>query len=268
MNILLEGNDVTYSGIELVVYTLLTHNSHCNIYVATMDMELNRGNGLIQIFKSYTPEQRERLTKLVKYLDPTSHICFLEVYDIYKKYLIPSVNELTPFTPYAALRLASDIMLPNLDEVLYLDADVAINGNIEGVYNDYAKRDGDYSAFIFQDACGYEGEMISGIILFNLKKIRETGFLERARANYRKNEYEFPDQSALKDAGKPLQFPDYFGCCTKLEERTELPLIVHFTNELAPKIYFVNDKQITFYRKFPWLQYVKDGLKIFDSIQR
>lgn len=268
MNILLEGNDRTYSGIELVIYTLLTHNTHCNIYVATMDMELDHRNGMIQVFCSYSQEQRERLKKLVQYLDSSSNICFIDALDVYNKYLIPSVNELTPFTPYAALRLAADILLPNLDEVLYLDADVAINGNIEGIYNDYANRDGDYSALVYQDACEYEGEMISGVILFNLKKIRESGFLKRARMFYRENEYKYPDQMALDAAGKPLQFPDYFGCCTKLEERTEIPLVVHFTNEISPKIYFCENKVITFYRRFPWLQYVRDGLKIFDEIKK
>lgn len=266
MNILLEGNDYTYYGIELVIYTLLTHNKHCNIYIFTMDYELDHQNGTMEVFKSYHPEQRERLKKLVKYLDSTSKICFIDALDVYKKYLIPSVNELTPFTPYAALRLVADILLPNINEVLYLDADVAITGNIEGVYNDYANRDGEYSAYVAQEACNYEGEMVSGVILFNLKKIRETGFLEKARKNYKENVYKYPDQMALRDAGNALQFPDYFGYCMKLTNRTELPLIVHFTNEVSPKIYMCNDCVSIFYRTFPWLQYVKDGLAVFDKI--
>lgn len=266
MNILLEGNDHTYFGIELVIYTLLTHNKHCNIYIFTMDIEVDHRNGTIQVFRSYTPEQRDKLKKIVKYLDNTSNITFIDALDVYNKYLIPSVNELTPFTPYAALRLVSDILLPNIDEVLYLDADTAITGNIEGVYNDYKNRDGNYSAFVCQQACGYEGEMISGVILFNLRKIRETGFLDVARKNYRKREYKYPDQMALRDAGAPLQFPDYFGYCLKLEERSELPLIVHFTNDISPKIYCCNDKLAVFFRHFPWLKYVQDGLKIFDTI--
>lgn len=266
MNILLEGNDFTYKGIELVVYTLLTHNKHCNIYICTMDVEVDNKNGVVQVFKSYTIEQQEYLKRLVRYIDSTSNICFIDAKQIYDKYLTPSVNETTPFTPYAALRLAADVLFPNLNEILYLDADTAITGNIEGVYNDYAARDGNYSACVLQDACGFDGEMVSGIILFNLRKIRETGFLKTARKNYCNNLYHYPDQMALRDAGEPLQFPEYFGYCMKLEERSELPLIVHFTNQIAPKIYHCNDKISVFYRTFPWLKYVKDGLELFDSI--
>lgn len=266
MNILLEGNDITYNGVELVIYTLLTHNKHCNIYIFTMDIEVDHKNGLMQIFKSYTPEQRDRLKKLVKYLDTTSNITFIDALEVYNKHLIPSVNEFTPFTPYAALRLVADILLPNIDDVLYLDADTAITGNIEGVYNDYKNRDGNYAAYVCQPACGYEGEMISGVIIFNLRKIRETGFLSLARKNYRNKEYKYPDQMALRDAGDPLQLPDDFGYCMNIHERSVLPLVVHFTNDISPKIYCCLDKLAIFYRTFPWLNYVQEGLKRFDTI--
>lgn len=266
MNILLCGNDYTYKGVELVVYTLLTHNKHCNIYIFTMDVEVDHKNGTMQVFCGYNQDQKSRLFRLVKYLDSTSNLCFIDAKEAYDKYLTPSPNELSPFTPYAALRLLADILLPNVNDVLYLDADVAITGNIEGVYRDYVSRDGNYSAYICQEACDFEGEMVSGVVLFNLRKNRETGFLERARKNYCKNPYTYPDQMALRDVDSPLQFPDGFGYCLDLKERSELPLIVHFTNQIFPKIYHCQDKMAIFWRTFPWLEYVKIGLSIFNTI--
>lgn len=266
MNILMAANDLLYSGIELVTYTLLTHNKDCNIYIFTMDINVDNGDGTGTRYVAITPDQRDRLKKLVKYLDTRSNICFIDCAQAYIDYLTPSPNEGTHFTPFASLRLLADILLPDVDDILYFDADVAITGDISGVYYDHVNRNCNYSAYVLQSACDYVGEMISGVLLLNLRKIRETHFLEHARANFKRNLYKYPDQMALRDAGNPEEFPENFGFCEKLEECTELPLVIHFTNEIAPKIYCCRGMEIIFYRKFPFLRYVRDGLKKFDTI--
>ena len=57
MNVLLCGNDIVYTGMELVVYSLLTHNKNVNIYIFTMDVELDN-NGEVTIYKSLTDWQK------------------------------------------------------------------------------------------------------------------------------------------------------------------------------------------------------------------
>ena len=266
MNILMAGNDVTYSGIELAIYTLLTHNKHCNIYIFTMNVNVQYPDGMMAVYVGLHDDQKDRLKRLVKYLDSTSNICIMDTRELYDKHLIPSPNETTSFTPYAGLRLIADIALPEVDNLLYLDADVAITGDISGVYNDYVNRRCAYAAWIARDACDYEGEMVSGVMHMNLDICRNINFLEHARENYRKNLYIYPDQMAIRDAGDADELPYNFGYCESLDECTELPLIIHFTNKISPKIYTCIGKEAIFYRKFPFLKYVKDGLKIFNSI--
>ena len=266
MNILMSTNDTTYPGVELVIYTLLTHNKHCNIYIMTMDVEVKHPEGVISHYIGLHDDQKEKLRKIVKYLDSTSNICFIDAYDTYMEYLTPSPNETSGFTPYATLRLVADILLPEVDHILYLDADVAITGDISGVYYDYVNRRCNYAAWSARDACNGEGEMVSGVMLINLDVCRSNGFFDRARANYKKNLYRYPDQMAIRDAGNPIELPENFGFCNILEECEELPLIIHFTNQISPKIYCCNGKPIVFYRRFPFLKYVKEGLKLLDTI--
>ena len=49
MNILMSANQDVMSGVELVLYTLLTHNKNCRIYIATMDIDvrINDNGGMI-----------------------------------------------------------------------------------------------------------------------------------------------------------------------------------------------------------------------------
>ena len=110
MNILMAANDLIYSGVELTIYTLLSHNRNCNIYIFTMDIDVDHGDGTGTHYISLQQFQQKRLKKLVKYLDSRSNICFIDTRDAYDKYLTPSPNEHSGFTPYATLRLLSDIL--------------------------------------------------------------------------------------------------------------------------------------------------------------
>lgn len=266
MNVLMAGNDFIYPGIELAVYTLLTHNKNVNIYIFTMDVELdNTETCTITRYVSLLPWQRDKLKKIVRYLDNNSNICFIDTHDLYMKYLDDSVNKFTHFTPYTALRLLADIALPQIDDVLYLDADVAITGNITDIYYNYANKGCNYAAYVTPDACDGKGEMVAGVMFMNLALMRESGFLKKARLNYKQNEYPFPDQCAIRDAGDPERFPPTIGYCDYLEDCTELPLVIHFTNFIVPKIYCAKNREY-FFRKFPFLKYAQEGISLLDTI--
>lgn len=264
MNILMSGNDHVYTGMELAIYSALTHNKGINWYIFTMDIEIDMGDGGVMVFCGLNSWQKNKLKKIVSYLDNTSKITFIDMKDMYMEYLAGNINETSPFTPYAALRLLADVALPDTSHVLYLDCDTAVQGDISGIM-DFLRQGKDYYAYVCPDACGYEGEMVSGVMLMDLGRTREDGFLKRARENMHKNLYQYPDQDALRDAGKPGPLPETYSYLYELELCAYEPLILHFTNKLSPKIYG-DEGRTVFYRRYPFLDYVKKGVELIDTI--
>lgn len=264
MNLLLAGNDAVYIGMELAVYTTLFHNKGIDIHIFTMDIDITDGIKGCH-YTGLLPWQKTKLKKIVAYLDPTSRICFYDVEKEYHEYLEGNANEWSNFTPYALLRLLADVCLPYIDHILYLDCDVAVTGDISDMYWSYLGKGHMYCASICSDACNYEGEMVSGVLLMNLRKMREEHFLEHARENVMKNVYKYPDQDAIRDVGNPYPLPETYGYLYDLALCPYMPVILHFTNQLSPKIYGEKG-HIYFYRKFPFLKYVKEGVERLDTI--
>ena len=264
MNLLLAGNDNVYLGMELAVYSTLFHNKGLNIHIFTMDITLSDSERMCQ-YQGLLPWQKNKLKKIVAYLDPTSTICFYDLEKEYMKYLSGNANEWSQFTPYALLRLLADIKLSGIDHVLYLDCDTAVTGDISSMYWSYLQKDYAYCASICTDACFYEGEMVSGVLLMNLRRMQEEHFLEKARENVMRNVYRYPDQDAIRDVGKPYPLPETYGYLYDLALCPYMPVILHFTNQLSPKIYGEKG-HVYFYRKFPFLQYVKEGVERLDTI--
>lgn len=260
------ANDIVYSGLELAIYTLLTHNKNVHIYILTMDLNVENpetGEGIV--YHSPVDWQRNKLNKIVRYLDRNSHITFVDAKEEYFKCLDDSVNRYTCFTPFAALRLVADKLLPFVDRVLYFDCDVAVTGNILEFYNNFCAKDIYYGAYVTPEACEGLGEMVSGVMFMNLDKMRKDRFLERARKNYCTNQYYYPDQMALRDVGDPEKFPPTIGYCDNLDEFDGLPLVIHFTNQISPKIYCAKNREF-FFKKFPFLKYAKEGIALLDTM--
>ena len=114
----------------------------------------------------------------------------------------------------------------------------------------------------------HEGEMVSGVMFLNLDTIRRNGFLDRARDNYMKNFYMYPDQMALRDSGAIAHLNNAYGYLWDYQKRNVNPIIVHFTNDLEPKIYDARgqENEQYFYRRFPEFAYVRTGLRLIDQI--
>lgn len=266
MNVLFAANDVVYSGLELAIYTLLTHNENVNIYVFTMDCTIeNPESGCGFRYLGLQDWMKEKLTKIVKYLGKGhSQIIFKDVHEEYMEYLDNSVNRYTGFTPYTALRLLADKVLPHIHHLWYFDCDVAITGNIEGYYYQYCQQNFPYAAYVTPDACDGEGEMVAGVMFMNLDEMRKTNFLATARRNYNNTLYNFPDQCAIRDTAPPVEFPPTLGYCESLLDCKTLPLIIHFTSLVGSKIY--TEQRAKFFRRFPFLQYAEEGIKKLDQI--
>ena len=270
MNILMSANQDVMSGVELVLYTLLTHNKNCRIYIATMDIDvrINDNGGMIH-YNGLHEGEKSFLKKMVKYLDQTSEIKFIDCHDYYMNELYGNPNELSAswLTPYTSLRLFADEMLPNIDHVLYLDCDVSVHANLEHMYYDCISKDVDYSAHVSDDACGGKGEMVAGVMVLNLKKNRETGFLKLARENVKRNAYQWYDQDAIRDTGVvPNKLSSDYAYMDDVFTLTSLPKILHYINRLSPNIYQKDSTQEYFYRKFSFLKDAKEGIEFIKKL--
>jgi len=269
MNIMFAANDLLIDGLELVIWSILSHNKKVSFYIATMNIRVfDRRDKSWREYRSLTQEQRDWLTKIVKYLDINSEICFIDCEEYYHNLLEGGVNEDTPFTPFTAVRLMADEMLPDIDDVLYLDTDIIVQGNLEDMYHKYLYDNPNQYAI----SCAYgafegKGEDVAGILLMNLAKMRKSGFLKHARELYKTVEYRFPDQMAIRDTGPGLRLPETYGYMEPLEEAPYTPIILHFTNNLSPKIYSREKPNMKeyFYKRYPQFKHIQEGLETLKT---
>lgn len=273
MNILLSANTTAYPGLEVVLYSLLTHNKNCRIYIFTMDIDVRTDNegGMVHYVGVHNEPFKSRIQKIVNYLDPRSKVTFIDCQQYYRDHLWGNPNELSAvwLTPYTSLRLFSDIILKKVSHILYLDCDTAIMSNIEDMYMNCCRQPYEYAAYVCDEAREGQGEMVAGVMLMNLDIIRKTGFLEAARNNVMKTGYRWYDQDAIRETGvKPYRLPEEYAYMHELYKLNEMPKIIHFTNGLE-KIYGP-DREVDYKRKFysmyPFLNYIKEGLDLMDTI--
>lgn len=267
MNIVMAANESVYCGVELAIYSTLTHNKNINWYILTMDITLDNG----QIFNGLSEPMKDKLAKVVDYLDPSgSNIVFIDCQEAYDRHLRGGVNEYSNFTPYATLRLLMDKMLPRINDALYFDCDIAVRGSFEDMYA-ACRKDKEKAAYAVyaEDAFGHEGEMVSGVMFFNLDATRKNGFFDRAIHNFKTNQYQYPDQMAMRDAGSIARLNKAYGYMWDYQKENTEPVIVHFTNGLSPKIYMARNEgnEQWFYKVFPEFTYVRTGLRLIDTIR-
>ena len=195
INILVSGNSYVLDG---VMTTLLSIEKHCKdpitAYVFTMDVTY-----LNPKFTPIDDNVIEFIDKMLKDTNPESKCIKVDVTELYKKELGGSPNEGSYCTPYTLLRLLADKVegMPE-DKLLYLDIDLMFNDDIRKLYDiditDYeyaAAKDHYGKKFLHNDYIN------AGVLLFNMKKIKETGLLEKARKMINEKHMVFSDQSAI-----------------------------------------------------------------------
>ena len=251
INILFSGNSYVLDG---VMTTLLSIEKHCKdpitAYVFTMDVSY-----LNPKFTPIEDDVIEFIDKMLKDTNPESKCIKVDVTDLYKKELGGSPNEGSYCTPYTLLRLLADKVdgMPE-DKLLYLDIDLLVNDDIRKLYDiditDYeyaAAKDHYGKKFLHHDYIN------AGVLLFNMKKIRETKLLEKARRMINEKHMVFSDQSAVYNCTtKKLLLSQRFNDQKWLKKDT---IIRHFckTLKLLPYPRTVNIK--------PWK--VSDIHKVF-----
>ena len=194
MNILLCGNQKVFDGAltELLSITNRTEET-INCYIFTMDLTRIKPE-----YTCITDEQIEFLNKVVKSKKQDNQVIKIDVTELYEKEFGKCKNETAYCTPYTLLRLLADMVPKIPDKLLYLDIDMMANGDISKLYSiditdyEYAAVKEKYgSVFIWPDYIN------AGMLLLNMKKIKETKLLEKARHLIKTKKMLFADQDAI-----------------------------------------------------------------------
>lgn len=194
INLLICGNEKVFDGAltELISITNRTKETiNCYIFTAT----------LTRIKLEYTAikdEQIEFLNKVVKSKNPENKVTKIDVTEIYEKEFKNCANEGAYCTPYTLLRLLADLVPEMPDKLLYLDIDMMAGGDISTLYNidieeyEYAAVKEKYGSWLIRP-----DYINAGMLLLNMKKIKETGLLEKAREKIKTKKMLFADQDAI-----------------------------------------------------------------------
>ena len=194
INILLCGNEKVFDGAltELISITNKTKEA-INCYIFTMNLTRVKPE-----YTAITDEQIEFLKDVIKSKNIENKITKIDVTEIYEAEFGKCANETAYCTPYTLLRLLADKIENIPDKLLYLDIDMMAASDISELYNtditdyEYAAVKEKYgSIFIRPDYIN------AGMLLLNMKKIKETGMLRKSRELIKTKKMLFADQDAI-----------------------------------------------------------------------
>ena len=228
MNLLYCGNEGVFDGVltsALSVVRRLSEPRSLTVYLFTME--------LTRLSPNYMPLTQRHAAMIEEALcrhNPETKIVLHDVTALYETHLRENANENCYCSPYTLLRLLADL-LPMPDKLLYLDADVMLNKDAGLLYDmdvssvEYAAARDHYGRFLIQP-----NYINAGVLLFNMKKCRETGIFEKAREILRRKKLPFADQSALiRSTTCHKVLPHYFNDQKFLYKST---VVRHFSKRL------------------------------------
>ena len=237
MNLLYCGDKKMEDGFMMSVISIARQSQEpIEVYILTMEWEKDG-----KIYEEFSVNCADKAERYLKTINRNSFVKRILLPDVLKKQL-EGENVKTRFTPYCMLRLFADLLKELPDKILYLDADVICRKNPNELYSidveeyevagvlDY------YGSWFFRTRWYRRDYINSGVLLLNLKRIRENGLFMECR-NLCKNKKMFmPDQSAInKLAQSKKVLPRKFNEQRRLKKST---CFQHFT---------------TSFRFFPWL---------------
>lgn len=228
INILLCGNQKVFDGAltELISITNKTKET-IKCYIFTMDVSRIKPE-----YTCITDEQIKFLNKVVKSKKSDNEVIKLDITNLYEEEFGNCKNETAYCTPYTLLRLLADLVPEMPDKILYLDIDMMAGDDISKLYNidvseyEYAAVREKYgSIFIWPDYIN------AGMLLLNMKKIKETKLLEKARDLIKTKKMLFADQDAIyRSTTKKLLLPRIYNEQSKFNKKDTV--ICHFCKRL------------------------------------
>lgn len=147
-------------------------------------------------------EKEDKLCEMIlKNANPQSTYRSIDVSDLFREHLLAGPNLHNKwYSYYVTVRLLAHLIPEIPDKVIYLDSDVIFNGDVKELWDIdiddveiAGRRDAGRITRYFQ----------SGVMLMNMKKIRESGLLERACKLCREKKFPwYIDMTALNIACK------------------------------------------------------------------
>lgn len=222
LNILYCGDQNITQGVLMSTLSLCKHcNKKLNIYILTATV----GN-----HKAIEREFAVTLEKEVQSVNENSTVTLLDLSEKFHSYL-PVANMNTRFTPLCMLRLFADEVAELPDKLLYLDTDVMCRKDISSLYNtdiedvEIMGVPDRYGKWFFGNILKHD-YLNSGVLLLNMKNIRESGLFLKCRQMCRDKKMFMPDQSALNKLANKRKLPDIYNEQGKIKPDTVLK---HFT---------------------------------------
>ena len=228
INLLLCGNYKVFDGAltELISITNKTKES-ITCYIFTMDVSRIKPD-----YTAITDKQIDFLNRVVKSKNSKNRVIKIDVTALYEKEFGKCKNETAYCTPYTLLRLLADLVDNIPDKLLYLDIDMMIAKDISTLYNidiseyEYAAVREKYGSKIIRP-----DYVNAGMLLLNMKKIKETGLLEKARNLIKTRRLLFADQDAIYwSTTKKLLLPRIYNEQSKFNKKDTV--ICHFCKRL------------------------------------
>lgn len=242
INILFCGNDKVFDGMITTTLSILKRTKTLEpftFYIFTMNVA-----HLNPKYEELHDDEAAFLNQIVKEYNPSNKVVKIDVKDIYMKEFSGCPNEGCYCSPYTLLRLFADIIQEIPDKILYLDVDVMFNRDIKLLYDidiekyEYAAARDHYGKYLINP-----NYINAGVLLLNMKKIRQTGLLLKARSLIKLRHLPFADQSAiLRSTTKRKMLPQKFNDQKFLHSHT---VIRHFSKRLfwLPYPHTANIKQ-------------------------
>ncbi len=242
INILFCGNDKVFDGMITTALSILKRSQTdepFNFYIFTMNV-----THLNPKYEELHDDEASYLDQIVKKYNPLNRVTKIDVKDIYMKEFSGCPNEGCYCSPYTLLRLFADIIPEIPDKILYLDVDIMLNRDIRLLY------DIDITGYEYAAARDHYGKYLinpnyinAGVLLLNMKQIRQTGLLQKARNIIKEKHLPFADQSAIiRSTSKKKMLAQKFNDQKFLHKHT---VIRHFSKRLfwLPYPHTANIKQ-------------------------
>lgn len=229
MNILFSGNEKVFDGVLTCVLSILKRTNSLEpftFYIMTMDV-----SHLKPEYTAISDKSISFLDEVVKKYNSDNQVKKLDVSELYMQEFSACPNEQCYCSPYTLLRLFIDKIPEITGKLLYLDIDIMFNRDITLLYNqdladcEYAAARDHYGKFLLNP-----NYINAGVLLFNMKEVRKTGLLEKARDLIKTKKMLFADQDAIyRSTTKKKMLPQRFNDQKFLHKHT---VVRHFSKRL------------------------------------
>lgn len=204
LHVLYCGDHVYFQGIYLCALSAC-RRTKCPLIFHLMTMTVNDEK---RHWKPIDEEELNVFKKMIKEFNPLNDAYLYDVTDVYQETIAKSANHNNKYSPYALVRLFAEQFLPSeIETLIYMDADTLVNSSLE------AFKEYDMTNYELGACLDFLGEwwlgsdyFNSGVLLMNMKMIRETKLLQRCRDLVLNKKMFFADQDALNRLVKHLLY--------------------------------------------------------------